>query len=95
MHEKNKVLILGGMMELGAGSVDEHKAIIELIGRYHWNTVVLVGGDFRTTNNSYIYFETADACLEWVTKQNFHNSYFLIKGSRSIQLEKVVNGFKN
>jgi UDP-N-acetylmuramyl pentapeptide synthase len=47
MHENNKVLILGGMMELGAGSVDEHKAIIELIGRYHWNTVVLVGGDLE------------------------------------------------
>jgi len=95
MHEKNKVLILGGMMELGAGSVEEHRAIIELIGRYRWNSVVLVGGDFKAINNSYMYFETADACLEWVRKQNFHDSYFLIKGSRSIQLEKVVNGFKN
>jgi len=41
------LLMLGGMMELGEESVQEHENIAALIKTYKWKDVVLVGGDFK------------------------------------------------
>ena len=51
-----KVLMLGGMMELGEDSMMEHQQIIDLINQHTWKQVVLVGGDFASTKHPYIYF---------------------------------------
>lgn len=86
----SKVLMLGGMMELGAESVKEHQSIIELIEKYKWNTVVLVGGDFAKTHHPFLYFSNTEEASEWLRQQNFQNSYLLVKGSRSIKMEKIL-----
>jgi UDP-N-acetylmuramoyl-tripeptide--D-alanyl-D-alanine ligase len=85
-----KVLLLGGMMELGAASVAEHQHLVSLIGQHTWQQVVLVGGDFSKLQHPYQYFATAVAAGEWVKTQQFTNTYFLIKGSRSMQMEKIT-----
>jgi UDP-N-acetylmuramoyl-tripeptide--D-alanyl-D-alanine ligase len=85
-----KVLLLGGMMELGEDSIAEHKAIIHLINLHQWQAVVLVGGDFKQVSESYIYFDTATEAAAWFTQQEFSNATILIKGSRSMQMEKVL-----
>ena len=90
----NKILILGGMMELGKESIHEHENLISLINNYKWSNVLLVGGDFKKVSNNYIFINSADEAANWLKQQNFQNTYFLIKGSRSIQLEKVLNGFE-
>ena len=64
--------------------------ILDLIGQYKWKDVVLVGGDFQKIESSFRVFENADQAKEWFSKQGFSNSYFLIKGSRSMQMEKVL-----
>ncbi len=87
----NKVLMLGGMAELGDESLHEHKAIVDLIKQYHWKKVALVGGDFLKFDHSFIHFENAAQAKDWLKQQHFENTYFLIKGSRSIQMEKVLN----
>lgn len=87
---KNKILILGGMAELGASSLEEHQDIISLIGKYKWKDVVLVGGDFLKLKHPYRSFENSIQAKEWFQKQNFHDNYFLIKGSRSMKMEKVI-----
>ena len=46
IHGNNKILMLGAMAELGKESMHEHKVIIDLIKKYKWKNVVLVGGDF-------------------------------------------------
>src|SRR6186997_203615 len=46
LHAEKKVLMLGGMMELGKESIEEHKSIVALIDLYKWDAVVLVGGNF-------------------------------------------------
>ncbi|HEX4850501.1 MAG TPA: cyanophycin synthetase, partial [Puia sp.] len=89
-HVNNKVLILGGMAELGAESLREHENIISLIEKYPWNQVVLVGGDFLKIKHPYLSFENALQARDWFQKQQFHDTYFLIKGSRSMQMEKVI-----
>jgi UDP-N-acetylmuramoyl-tripeptide--D-alanyl-D-alanine ligase len=91
MEGADKVLILGGMMELGAQSIDEHQALIDLINKYNWKNVVLVGGDFNKVNHPYLYFDTADKAKEWYKDQHFKLSNILIKGSRSTQMERVLD----
>lgn len=85
-----KILMLGGMMELGAGSIEEHKNLIRLIKQYPWHTVVLVGGDFAKTGHGFTFFSNATEAKRWFQQQAFTQTHFLIKGSRSMQMEKIL-----
>ena len=49
----DKVLLLGGMAELGQESINEHRQILDLIGTYTWKEVILVGGDFLKIKHPY------------------------------------------
>ena len=91
MDGSSKVLILGAMMELGEESVQEHQALVDLIDNYSWANVVLVGGDFNKTKHSYLHFENAEQASVWFKQQHFNNTNILVKGSRSTQMEKVLN----
>jgi UDP-N-acetylmuramoyl-tripeptide--D-alanyl-D-alanine ligase len=88
---ENKILVLGSMAELGTESLDEHINIIRLIKKYPWKAVALVGGDFLKAEHAYPKFETTDKVKSWLKDQQFENSYFLIKGSRSMQMEKILD----
>ena len=90
MQNNNKILLLGGMMELGMESLEEHTAIINLINQYQWKAVVLVGGDFKKVAHPYIYFDNAAEAKQWLQQQHVENSVLLVKGSRSMQMEKVL-----
>ncbi|RYY49800.1 MAG: UDP-N-acetylmuramoyl-tripeptide--D-alanyl-D-alanine ligase, partial [Chitinophagaceae bacterium] len=46
MDGNKKVLILGGMMELGTDSIKEHAQIVNLIQSASWHKVILVGKDY-------------------------------------------------
>ena len=85
-----KVLMLGGMAELGKESLAEHQAIVDLISQYSWKQVVLVGGDFLTIKHPYTAFENSAQAGEWFRQQSFAHTTVLIKGSRSMQMEKVL-----
>ncbi len=90
MDGSDKVLILGGMMELGSESLKEHQSLVDLITKYEWKNVVLVGGDFNKVTHSYLYFENSKQAKEWFKDQHYNHSSILIKGSRSTQMEKVL-----
>lgn len=90
VHAVNKVLLLGAMAELGEESLAEHSAIIDLIRQYDWEQVVLVGGDFLKIKHPFIQFQNAAEAKEWLLAKSLENTYLLIKGSRSMQMEKVV-----
>lgn len=86
-----KVLMIGGMAEMGAASLTEHQAVVDLISKHTWHDVVLVGGDFARTNHSYHYFSSAKEAKEWYRQQAFTSTHFLIKGSRSMQMETILS----
>ena len=86
-----KVVMLGAMAELGSDSLEEHKELVRLIEKYSWKNVVLVGGDFAKVPHSYIYFNNALEAKEWYRQQHFTNTTVLVKGSRSMQMEEVLN----
>ncbi len=87
---EKKVLILGAMMELGEFSVEEHQNIVSLIASHTWSDVVLVGDDFKHTHHQFSYFDTVDQAAQWLQQQGFNGASILIKGSRSMQMEKVL-----
>jgi UDP-N-acetylmuramoyl-tripeptide--D-alanyl-D-alanine ligase len=90
MEGDNKVLLLGGMMELGEESIQEHESLVNLVDQYNWKSVVLVGGDFEKINHRHIYFKDVGGAQEWLGNQHFENAQLLIKGSRSMKMEKVL-----
>ncbi len=91
MNGSNKILLLGGMMELGENSLAEHQFIISIIDDYIWKAVILVGGEYHKVNHGYTNLENAEQAKEWFQQQHFEHSQFLIKGSRSMQMEKILN----
>ena len=90
MNGSNKVLILGAMMELGQDSVAEHDKLIKLIKQNTWQDVVLVGDDFKNVPGNFLHFTDVAHAKEWYLQQRFTKALILIKGSRSMQMEKVL-----
>lgn len=90
LKAEKKVLLLGGMMELGEDSVKEHQALINLLERNHWEAVVLVGGDFANVQHPYLFLKNAEEARHWLEQRAFENAHLLIKGSRSVGMEKVI-----
>lgn len=89
-NAENKILMLGGMAELGNESLKEHEAIVELIKNHKWKEVVLVGGDFLKLSHPFLSFVNSLNAKDWFNKQQIKNSFILLKGSRSMQMEKIL-----
>ena len=85
-----KVLILGAMAELGPESLNEHRGIVDLIGQYQWQDVVLVGGDFQKIDHPYHRFNNSREAAQWLHHAGLKDAYILIKGSRSMKMEEVL-----
>ena len=85
-----KILCIGGMRELGKESQAEHQALIEQIKAVHFEKVILVGKEFEKCQHAFTYFENSTLAKNWLDQENFTNHFFLIKGSRGIQMEKMI-----
>ena len=91
MEVDRKVLILGDMLELGEQSETEHQAIVDLLKSYSFDRVILVGPLFGQTDHPYECYSNADDLLSALrAEQNISDCYVLVKGSRGIKLEKVL-----
>lgn len=89
-HAENKILILGAMKELGEASIREHQQIIEFIDEYLWKMVILIGAEFQKFANSHTWFENVQSAKTWFWNQQYENCLILIKGSRSVALEQLL-----
>lgn len=90
MEVENKVLYLGAMKEMGQDSIGEHVALVSLLDEYTWKEVILVGKEFEGLTKHFHYFENTAGAQEWFKKQAYTNCTILIKGSRSMAMEKVI-----
>jgi UDP-N-acetylmuramoyl-tripeptide--D-alanyl-D-alanine ligase len=90
MQGSNKILLLGSMMELGDENEKEHRNLIKLIDRFKWSKVILVGNHFKNIHHPYVHFNNSSEVKNWLQDQHVKNSQILIKGSRSMQMEKVL-----
>jgi UDP-N-acetylmuramoyl-tripeptide--D-alanyl-D-alanine ligase len=94
MKGDKKVLLLGSMMELGTESEKEHADIISLVDQHKWFAVVLVGKNFNAIKNKYINIKDSLLAQDWLKNASVQNAQILIKGSRSMQMEKVLEAFQ-
>lgn len=90
MGGDKKVLLLGEMKEMGTESKKEHQHLVSIIDKYKWDDVVLVGKNFTETDHQYTWFENAEYAKDWLANKNLKNAHILIKGSRGMQMEKVL-----
>ncbi len=94
LQRPKKVLIVGDMMELGEESVKEHHDLGRLIAKYDFDKTIFCGIHIipaLDNNSEGIHFETQEMLLNYLKKKKFENTTFLIKGSRSMGLEAVVD----
>ena len=90
LQAEHKIVCIGGMKELGSTSKAEHQQLIKQLEQYTWEHVVLVGGDFELCQHHYTYFPNAKAAKQSLHEKAFSNRSILIKGSRGIQMEQVL-----
>lgn len=90
MDGKNKIVILGGMMELGEESLQEHKGIVDLLLQYQWDKIVLTGKDYKNLPENFLHFQTSDETATWFKQAKIENAFILVKGSRGMAMEKIL-----
>lgn len=90
----NKVIILGDMKELGAESHKEHQEVVNHLSLFGWKEVLLIGENFSKIDSHYKHFTTTDQAIKYLTEQNYQNTFFLIKGSRAMALERITEHFE-
>jgi len=91
---KNKICILGDMMELGPYADDEHSRVITRAAGSGLHKCIFVGNVFfenKIDLPETVYFESTNQAQKWLNNQLPENSTILIKGSRKMQLETLVN----
>lgn len=93
LHDPQKVLVLGAMMELGTASIMEHESLVALIKAGQWTDVILVGGDFTKVEHPFHYFNTAGEAKDWLQKNKPQAATYLLKGSRSTKMETMLDAF--
>ncbi|MCF6182015.1 UDP-N-acetylmuramoyl-tripeptide--D-alanyl-D-alanine ligase [Lutibacter sp.] len=92
LKSKNKIAILGDMFELGKTSLQEHQKIADLTTLFNFNKVYLIGKAFSTvTVKNASQFESFEAFKKSQNYINVNNTSILIKGSRGMALERILD----
>ena len=89
---KNKMIIVGDMFELGKDSNHYHQEIINGLEKINDCIIYIVGEYFCKTKHSdrIESFSTTKELINNLSKINISNYSILIKGSRGMQLEKII-----
>jgi len=82
-------------MELGSSSAAEHMEIIRLLDSLEVGRIILVGELFSkaASGTGMLCFPAMEAARKYLSEQNIRGKTVLVKGSRKMQLEKLLNCF--
>ncbi|MCU4176354.1 UDP-N-acetylmuramoyl-tripeptide--D-alanyl-D-alanine ligase [Carboxylicivirga sp. N1Y90] len=92
IEEANKVIVIGGMKEMGEDSNAEHAKLLSLIQSGNYEKVILIGEEFNDnalTPNMRLFPDNKSLILS-LQSEKLSDSYILIKGSRSNKLEEIL-----
>jgi UDP-N-acetylmuramoyl-tripeptide--D-alanyl-D-alanine ligase len=93
LHQDGKLLFLGDMFELGQTAESEHQFIVDYLEKNKVGQVYLVGRNFNNTivkSESIQKFKDFEALKSHLENHSIQNSYLLIKGSRGMALERIL-----
>lgn len=93
MKASHKVAIVGDMFELEQEADKEHALVGELLKEKNFDRVYLCGSLMKTAkekNPSAFYFETKESLIEELKRNPISDATILVKASRGIGLETVV-----
>jgi UDP-N-acetylmuramoyl-tripeptide--D-alanyl-D-alanine ligase len=92
LQKPNKWYVLGDMFELGEYSATEHQHIVNMLEELGAQHVILVGSAFLNTTGPkhYHYHEKTAQALAFLSDQNLRGCTILLKGSRGMKLETLL-----
>ena len=88
---KGDTYILGAMRELGEYSHLEHQNIVNMLAERKAENVFLVGEEYLQTTSPYPVFENVEMLHKHLDEQPIKGKNILLKGSRSTQMEKLLD----
>lgn len=91
MDSSKKTIIIGDMFELGTTASKEHQAIADLTEELKFDNVYLVGKNFYGIKTSFNKFKSFDDLKYHLEKKPLEKGALLIKGSRGMALERVLD----
>jgi len=86
-----KYFIIGDMLEMGEHSAKEHLYILELIKKLNLEGIVVGEHFIEAAKGDVLSFENNVSAKVFLQEKRIKNHTILIKGSRGIQLEKVID----
>lgn len=93
---KHKAVVLGDMFELGVQAQEEHQKIAQLAESLDFENIFLIGEHFdkiKSERPTIRTFKDRETAKSWFASNPFHFDYLLIKGSRGMALEKLLDVF--
>lgn len=96
LDASNKIAILGDMFELGVESMSEHKIIVASLLNQNEIRCYFVGNDFyanKIENEHCYFYPSFESLKEKLDLTPFSNATLLIKGSRGMALERILELF--
>ena len=101
LEAKHKVLVLGDMFEMGDESAAEHEAVIRKALETDVDEVIFVGSEFaevspkvgKSESPEAVFYSTVEQAIAALRDEPIKDSTVLIKGSRGMALERLVELF--
>lgn len=89
-----KSVILGDMYELGNQSEKEHHDLIDFCVKNNFENIFLIGNEFFKQKDKFeipFFYKTKDELNKHIKKFPITSKYILIKGSRVMRMENLIN----
>lgn len=86
-----KTIIIGDMFELGEESPKEHSLILDLTKELNFQQIITVGKRFQEINHSSLAFPDVEELKNFLIKHPINTENILLKASRGIALERVLD----
>ncbi len=94
LENKNKLMILGDMFELGDESNEEHAKLIQMMAPIQSVQCIFIGNYFyqnKIESDNLLFFKDFDVFSNYIKNNVPAEAFILIKGSRGMSLERTLD----
>lgn len=91
LKAEHKIVFLGDMFELGKSAEAEHQEIADLAANMGFDQVLLIGSNFHRTKGPLRKYKSFEELAEALKTTPVEQATVLIKGSRGMALERILD----